>query len=241
MFKKVIQTRTSEKIADQIFESIMRGDLKPNDKLPNEHELCNAFGVSRVTVREAIRTLEQFGIVEVRQGSLGGSYIKDIGLDDISEQMIKIFRITSMTFSQLSEARVGIESAAFNQLKLREIGPKEFLALEKTLADAENFARQGKTAERLKSNFDFHVKLVAMSKNPIFIVTYNMVAYFSYQFFKSVEASDQMIQNTFDRHREIVEFMKKRDFDQACEACVKHIEEVAKRIVEKSKYQSNFK
>jgi DNA-binding FadR family transcriptional regulator len=241
LFKKIIQTRTSEKIADQVFESIMRGDLKPNDKLPNEHELCNVFGVSRVTVREAIRALEQYGIVEVRQGSLGGSYIKDVGLGDIAEQMIKVFKMTNMTFSQLSEARVGIESAVFNQLKQREISQKEFLALEKTLADAESFAKQGKTTDRLRSNFDFHVKLVAMSKNPIFIVTYNMVVYFSYQFFKSVQASDKMIQNTFDRHREIVQLMKKRDFDQACEACVKHIDEAGKGIVEKSKYQSRFK
>ncbi len=73
MFKKIKQNRMFEVIVDQVFEAMLRGDLKPNDKLPSEKELGQIFGVSRVTVREAIRSLEQFGAIEVRQGSMGGA------------------------------------------------------------------------------------------------------------------------------------------------------------------------
>ena len=52
-------------------QAILRGELKPRAKLPSEFELGKIFGVSRVTVREALRSLKQFGIIEIRQGSQG--------------------------------------------------------------------------------------------------------------------------------------------------------------------------
>ena len=240
MFKKISQNRMYETIVDQIFESIMRGDLKSNDKLPSEHELCGAFGVSRVTIREAIRALEQYGIVEVRQGSLGGSYIKSASLNNITEQIIKIVGMADIIFPHLSEARIGIECAAINQLKRIKVSQEEFSDLENNMADAECFFKQGKDMERLRSNFEFHSKLVAMSKNPIYIVTHNVIVHASIKFFESVHATEAMVIKTLDEHMEMVSYMKKGDFNRVCEICESHIRGVGERIIEKSKGQSKL-
>ncbi|MHB8828456.1 MAG: FadR/GntR family transcriptional regulator [Syntrophales bacterium] len=240
MFKKISQNRMYETIVDQVFESIMRGDLKPNDKLPSEHELCGVFGVSRVTIREAIRALEQYGIVEVRQGSLGGSYIKSASLNNITEQIIKIVGMADLIFPHLSEARIGIECAAINQLKRIKISQEEFAELENNMADAERFFKQGKEIERLRCNFGFHSKLVAMSKNPIYIVTHNVIVHSSTRFFESVHPTEVMVRKTLDEHREMVRYMKRSDFKRVCEICESHIRGVEERIIEKSKGQSKL-
>ena len=230
-----------ETIVDQIYEAIMRGDLNHNDKLPCEHKLCEMFGVSRVTVREAVRALEQYGIVEVRQGSLGGAYIKNISLDDITDQVTKIIGMTNITFSNLSEARLGIECAALKQLKNRKLNQKELADLENNILAVENFAKQGNSRERLRANFDFHLKLVALSKNPIYSVMHNAIVHLSYKFFEKVQASELMIQKTINEHRKILNYIKKNDINEACEICEKHIRDVGKRIIEKSKKQSKLK
>ena len=61
MFQKIDQGRIYERIVDQILQSILSDELKPNDKLPSEKELGKIFGVSRGTIREAIRSLGLMG------------------------------------------------------------------------------------------------------------------------------------------------------------------------------------
>ncbi len=61
MFSRVNVDRVSQVIVDQIKLLIREGRLQPGDRLPSERELCQRFGVSRVTVREALRVLEQEG------------------------------------------------------------------------------------------------------------------------------------------------------------------------------------
>lgn len=54
---------------EQLEQAIIRGEYAPGDRLPSERELCDVFGVSRVSVREAIRSLEAVGLVEVKHGT----------------------------------------------------------------------------------------------------------------------------------------------------------------------------
>jgi DNA-binding FadR family transcriptional regulator len=67
-FRSIERTPRSELVREQLEDAITRGDFKPGDALPSERELVGAFGVSRVSVREAIRSLEAVGLVEVFQG-----------------------------------------------------------------------------------------------------------------------------------------------------------------------------
>jgi GntR family transcriptional regulator, transcriptional repressor for pyruvate dehydrogenase complex len=68
LFHSIERTPRSELVREQLEGAIARGDFKPGDALPSERELVEAFGVSRVSVREAIRSLEAVGLVEVYQG-----------------------------------------------------------------------------------------------------------------------------------------------------------------------------
>ena len=63
----------SDQVFDYLFEEIKAGRMKPGDKLPNERDLSQALGVSRPSLREALRAMTQLGLVTTRHG--GGTYI----------------------------------------------------------------------------------------------------------------------------------------------------------------------
>lgn len=71
MFNSVKPNKISEHIIEQIRKAIFDGRLKPGDKLPSEKELIGNFKVSKVTLREALRSLEVLGFLEIRKGASG--------------------------------------------------------------------------------------------------------------------------------------------------------------------------
>ena len=70
------RVRLSDQIAEQLRSRIAAKQYLPGEKLPVEAELASQFGVSRITIREAVRKLDIMGIVEVRQGA--GTFVKTI-------------------------------------------------------------------------------------------------------------------------------------------------------------------
>src|SRR5207247_1129752 len=77
MFGVVRAPRVYEHIVAQIERAIYEGRLAHGDKLPPERQLVREFAASRVAAREALRALEHRGLVEVRQGSAGGYFIRE--------------------------------------------------------------------------------------------------------------------------------------------------------------------
>lgn len=77
-FSPVKHEKPATLIINRIWDMIVTGELKPGDKLPPEKELVKSFGVSQVTLREALSTLEAYGHITKRRGASGGSIILDI-------------------------------------------------------------------------------------------------------------------------------------------------------------------
>jgi GntR family transcriptional regulator, transcriptional repressor for pyruvate dehydrogenase complex len=89
--------RLSEEISEQLKGSIFGGEFKPGDKLPYKGELCEIFGVARPVVREALRFLENSGLIQVKPGAGGGAFVKKIGsrtLSNAFEGIIKLEKVT---------------------------------------------------------------------------------------------------------------------------------------------------
>ena len=74
-FEPVATRRTFEEAVEQIAEQIKAGDLHAGDRLPSERELAAQMRISRPTLREAIKTLVEAGVLEVRRGQSGGIFV----------------------------------------------------------------------------------------------------------------------------------------------------------------------
>ena len=83
MFQRVRVGKVSEEVVKQVQEAIFGGLLEPGDRLPPERELAEQFGLSRMSVRLALHTLESSGLVEIRVGSSGGAFIREPNFDPL--------------------------------------------------------------------------------------------------------------------------------------------------------------
>ena len=90
-FAPIRKTKASDLIVEEIWSSILNGELKPGDRLPPERELVQQFNVSKVTLREALQTLEANGYIERKRGVTGGSIVLELaptkGIDLICEYL----------------------------------------------------------------------------------------------------------------------------------------------------------
>ena len=75
MFQPYKGRRAFEDIAAEIKDAILSDRLSIGDRLPSERDLAEQFQVGRVTIREAFRTLETMGLIQVKKGSRGGAFV----------------------------------------------------------------------------------------------------------------------------------------------------------------------
>lgn len=96
-------------IVDQVRLLIRQGQLTAGDRLPSERELCERFGVSRVTVREALRVLEASGLVEIRVGARGGAFVSVPSSQRVGEGIADLITLASLEAMEVTEARMVFE------------------------------------------------------------------------------------------------------------------------------------
>ena len=109
IFRPVRQLRVFEEIVVQLKQSILTGRFKPGDKLPTERELVEQFQVSRVAIREALRTLENSGFIETRQGANGGAYVTDLSFEFLANAFVDLFLADKISIPELHRVRLIIE------------------------------------------------------------------------------------------------------------------------------------
>lgn len=110
MFRAVKADKISESIVRQIREAIFGGVLMPGDKLPSERELVKTFGVSKASMREALRSLEVLGFLEIRQGVSGGAFVTEIDMAKARELFVNILHFKNLSLEHLAEVRFALET-----------------------------------------------------------------------------------------------------------------------------------
>ncbi|WP_088212428.1 FadR/GntR family transcriptional regulator [Shewanella sp. Shew256] len=108
-FKPVKQLRASTEVGQQLKEAIFDGRYKAGDKLPSERELIDLFMVSRTVVREAVKILEASGLVEIRQGAMGGAFVKQIGYERLSDACRDLLTMGKMSLPEIVQVRMLLE------------------------------------------------------------------------------------------------------------------------------------
>jgi GntR family transcriptional repressor for pyruvate dehydrogenase complex len=102
-------TNARASVLEQLRESILSGRIRPGDRLPGERHLCESFGVGRPTLREALRSLEAIGMIEVRPGKGGGSYAVTPSESTVGDALAALVNLRGASFEDLAEFRVDFE------------------------------------------------------------------------------------------------------------------------------------
>jgi len=159
--------RVYQQIVAHIERSIYEGAVASGDKLPSERELGKRFGASRVAVREALRALEHRGLLEVRQGSCGGHFVRPMDASVVSRDFRTLMRLGRLTAAQLTEARLMMEPevARLAAERATDLDIKDMHA-----ALDERFAIVAGGRDPRDLDLDFHRRIALAARNPVHAV-----------------------------------------------------------------------
>lgn len=155
-----------EQVYDQLRELIMTGELARGERLPNEAILAREFGVSRGTVREALRVLAAQNLIRTAKGAGGGSFVTLPTVDHISEFLRLNISLLSesedVTLDEFLEARHLLEVFAA-KLAAERRRPEDLEVMRATLHDPSELTPE----EQYVQNKNFHTAVVTSSRNTL--------------------------------------------------------------------------
>jgi len=168
-FNRKVQS-APQQIAALIKESILEGALGPGSKLPTEEEMTELFGVSRPTLRDALRDLRARHVLEAERGRNGGYRVGDLSLvtlgDSVGEFISLSLGANKLTFGQLYEVRAALEVLSASTAAL-ERTDADLVVLERALADVLDAPDQ--LPEVFRRDAAFHHSLAECTHNPLMI------------------------------------------------------------------------
>jgi DNA-binding FadR family transcriptional regulator len=222
-FEAVRSARAFEEIAAQIRAELAKGRLKVGSRLPAERALAVQFGVSRNTLREALRSLEHAGLIRLQKGASGGAFISGGSAGVIVNGMLDLYHMGSLTPSQLTEARIWLEGVAVREACVRA-RPEDLQALRDNLDQSIQAAEEGDFQRRAQVNLDFHRIIARMTGNPVMVIIMDGLLTVLAQFIQSIGDYE----NTFvvPSRRRFIKHMEEGD----SEAALAEMESSLKRL-----------
>jgi GntR family transcriptional regulator, transcriptional repressor for pyruvate dehydrogenase complex len=165
----------SEQITERILSLVREQQLKPGDRLPAERDLSTMMGVSRATVREALRSLAMMNVVDLRHGS--GTYITSLEPSLLVEGFDLVFSLSDNSFLNLIEARQVIEPGA-TSLAAQRTTDEQRAELDDIMARSWQALRDD-PASFPKLDVDFHMRIAECSGNALLSRIMQAVAHLS--------------------------------------------------------------
>ena len=154
-FNNLFQSNKRESAVDIVVNNIkqllIERKLKPGDRLPNELEISEGMGVSRGSVREAMKILSAFGLIDIRVGN--GTYVCETPGNSLMDSLLFSFFVSNPDIENLYEFRHIFEIDVLELvLKHYDSNEPERAALKKNLKDLEKMMKEGASPEQLKEN-----------------------------------------------------------------------------------------
>jgi DNA-binding FadR family transcriptional regulator len=184
-FAPVPAGRAFDGISHQIREAMAAGALKPGDRLPAERALAVQFGVSRNTLREALRSLENSGVLQLRRGAHAGAYLRESSGHGVAVGLLDMYQLGGLSPAQLTEARILVETAIVRAACANHTA-EDIEALRANLADAVRLDKEGRVEERVAVNLTFHRLVARATHNPLLVTLMEAILSVMHRFVSSL-------------------------------------------------------
>lgn len=239
IFHKAKQNRIFQDVVDQIESAILEGKLSPGDKLSAERELGEMFQTSRGTLREALRILEQKGLIEIRLGINGGAYIKDANADLMTDNFAMLIRSHTISLEHLAEFRENVEGAVTGLAALRstDADNNKLLLL---IAEAAEKCEKGldRWNDFVQVDDRIHTEIARIAGNPLYTFVLHSIHQNIFRYYdKFLAVGETEMDENFQDLRLMVEAIVDSDADTARRMAVEHVRRFS-RYMENRKRQN---
>lgn len=232
MFKKQKAVSLVENLVVQLEDAILSGVFEPGEKLPPTTELEAELGASRGTLREALRILQQKGLVESRVGVKGGVFVREANTDSITEGLAQLIQLKKISLDDLAGFRQAVESGLI-RLVAERIEDPDILALQKYLPEMK--AESDRGAEGWHAFLDIEVQLrkelIQISGSLMYetVLTPIYENMFSYAI-PYIPGEDANVAEAFDDWSQIIDALSTGDTERAVFYTKDHIRRYAERM-----------
>lgn len=230
MFDSVKTNKASQHIIDQIRNAIFEGRLKPGDKLPSERELTEKFKVSKATLREALRSLEVLGFLEIRKGVSGGSFVTEVDMTKARDSFTNFLLFKNLSLKDLSEVRLLLEPYIVEKAT-HAINKEDLGRLEKLIKDSEHAIKNGIAFESRKDEIEFHRIIASITGNPILMFILDFVENLLIDTKAILKPGREFSNKVLKAHKRIYSGLLERNVKKVHEEMVKHIREVERDLL----------
>jgi GntR family transcriptional repressor for pyruvate dehydrogenase complex len=220
LFQPIHSNTIVQQIIDKITQSLIKGELKPGNRLPPEPELAQQLGVSRTSLREALKTLNGLGVLVSKKK--GGTFIATSGSQSMLDPMIFNLIIDKGDTDELFELRVLLEVDAI-ELAMRKATEEDLKTLATEIDNFEKSIPSGDLDLLAELDVQFHLKVLEIAHNsPLIRLSRLVMQLFAYPIEKALKliGPEQVLQS----HRTLFQAIVNRDLLKAKEHVVKAFE-----------------
>ena len=224
-FETIKRNKVYEEVARQIERLILK-KLQPGDKLPSERELAETLGVSRSSIRDAIRSLELMGMVEPRQGA--GTIVKEISAESLVNPLANALKREKELIAELLDFRKMLEpplaARAATHASVDEISEMEDILdrQQKKLGQGENAVAE---------DSEFHYTIALASGNSVVLKVLDTLMDLLRDTRERSLQVEGRPQKSVAGHRRILGAIKRHDAEAAKDAMRHHIEDVEEIVL----------
>jgi GntR family transcriptional repressor for pyruvate dehydrogenase complex len=230
--RKVLAFRSptlSTQIVAQVREGLFAKELRPGDFLGTEKDLAERFGVSRIVARDALRTLEAQGIVEIKVGSGGGARIAQGNARLFAEALAVQLDLTGVSVGEIMDAQRAIECLAAELAAINSTA-EDHTRLRGLIADAER--KIDDVAAYTHSSREFHLAIAEASHNRVLVVQLISLQHVSWPA-RNPTLTPKVARRILDAHRELASLIEMRDAAGARRLMDDHVKMIgARRVAE---------
>ncbi|HEX9010782.1 MAG TPA: FadR/GntR family transcriptional regulator [Holophagaceae bacterium] len=224
-FSPIKTKRLYEEIVEQIKRLLTEGTLKPGDRLLPERDMAEQFKVSRASVREAIRTLEMLGIIDIRPGE--GTFIRDTETDAIIRPLAMFLAVERSSLLDMFEMRRIFETATA-RLAAQRATQEEVDQIEAMLENMRERLNVQDPARGEEFDAAFHYAVAEATHNSLLTKLFKTV---SEEFAKAnsvarrqlYQSGEENAQRIIDQHTEILEAIRAHSPEAAASAMHAHL------------------
>lgn len=226
-FIAIERTILSQEIAKRILNFIHDGHIQPSEKLPPERELATLLGVSRPSVREALRALQLMNIIEVRPGD--GTYVSSLEPEKLAQPLEQILRLLQdVTYIEVLETRRILESA-IAELAAERISDEYLEKLDACLEESEAVVDDPRAFA--EADVALHSLIVQSTGNPLLMSLYGSIAHLGIATRERTAYIEGVRERTLDYHKKIVQALHAGDQEQSREAMHAHLMHVEEALL----------
>lgn len=217
--KGVQIVKPSDHVINQFRDLITARELKPGDVLPSERDLANSFGIGRGYIREAIKTLELYGVFRSVPGV--GTIVEDLGIQSINEFINNLVNFGVHDYVELLEVRTIVEP--FCAFRAAVNATDEELAAMGAILDDIDAAIAGGGVD-ITLEVKFHLELAKASHNRIFANTISAILPGLVKLLDELDlARDERHKTSQIEHRQLYDALLKRNPEAAERAMQRHL------------------